>query len=103
MPNLALISHDLFPCVQRAVIVLSEKPIPDDRCYINLADKPDWFHEISPLGKVTITNSWRHGNLQIRGHLQKFGRDHARLPVSGRSATKGAASRFDQVSLYHPQ
>jgi hypothetical protein len=29
------------PCVQRAVIVLSEKSIPHDRWYINLADKPD--------------------------------------------------------------
>jgi glutathione S-transferase len=41
MPNLAPISQDLFSCVQRAVIVLSEKSIPHDRCYINLADRPD--------------------------------------------------------------
>ncbi len=41
MPNLALISHDLCLCVQRAVIVLSEKSTPHDLCYINLADRPD--------------------------------------------------------------
>ena len=54
MPNLALISHDLCPCVQSAVIVLSEKSTPHDLCYINLADRPDWFHAISPLGKVPL-------------------------------------------------
>jgi glutathione S-transferase len=54
MPNLTLVSHDLCPYVQRAVIVLAEKSVPNERHYIDLADKPDWFRKISPLGKVLL-------------------------------------------------
>ena len=53
-PKLTLISHDLCPYVQRAVIALTEKAVPFDRVYIDLADKPDWFLAISPLGKVPL-------------------------------------------------
>lgn len=49
-----LISHTLCPYVQRAAIVLSEKSIPFDRIYIDLANKPDWFQKASPLGKVPL-------------------------------------------------
>ncbi|MCR9139667.1 MAG: glutathione S-transferase family protein [Alphaproteobacteria bacterium] len=49
-----LISHHLCPYVQRAVIVLNEKNIPHRRTYIDLADKPDWFHALSPTGRVPI-------------------------------------------------
>jgi glutathione S-transferase len=54
MPKLTLISHDLCPYVQRAVIALTEKVVPFDRLFIDLADKPDWFLAISPLGKVPL-------------------------------------------------
>lgn len=54
MNNFHLISHHLCPYVQRAVIVLSEKNIEHRRTYIDLADKPDWFKKISPLGRVPI-------------------------------------------------
>lgn len=53
-PALKLISHHLCPYVQRARIVLAEKTIPHDLEFIDLADKPDWFHRISPLGKVPV-------------------------------------------------
>lgn len=53
-PALHLISHDLCPYVQRAVITLLEKQIPHNRTYIDLANKPDWFRHISPLGKVPL-------------------------------------------------
>ena len=49
-----LISHHLCPYVQRAVIVLSEKTIEHDRTFIDLANKPDWFLKVSPLGRVPI-------------------------------------------------
>jgi glutathione S-transferase len=49
---LKLISHKLCPYVQRAVIALSEKNVPFERVDIDLANKPDWFLKISPLGKV---------------------------------------------------
>ena len=54
MPKLTLISHDLCPYVQRAVIALTEKGVPFDRIYVDLANKPDWFLAISPLGKVPL-------------------------------------------------
>lgn len=54
MPKLHLISHHLCPYVQRAVIVLSEKNIEHERTYIDLANKPDWFVQLSPLGRVPI-------------------------------------------------
>lgn len=49
-----LITHVLCPYVQRSVIVLQEKRIPYRRTDIDLANKPEWFQEISPLGKVPV-------------------------------------------------
>lgn len=49
-----LISFALCPYVQRAAIVLLEKQAPFDRTDIDLANKPDWFLELSPLGKVPV-------------------------------------------------
>ncbi|WP_050629418.1 glutathione S-transferase family protein [Bradyrhizobium viridifuturi] len=54
MAVLKLISHKLCPYVQRAVIALQEKGVPFERIDIDLANKPDWFLKISPLGKVPV-------------------------------------------------
>jgi len=51
---LTLISHHLCPYVQRAVIALTEKGVPFERVYVDLADKPDWFKALSPLGKTPV-------------------------------------------------
>jgi len=51
---LTLISHKLCPYVQRAVIALTEKGVAFERIDIDLANKPDWFLKISPLGKVPV-------------------------------------------------
>jgi len=51
---LKLISHKLCPYVQRAVIALSEKGVAFARIDIDLANKPDWFLKISPLGKTPV-------------------------------------------------
>lgn len=52
--SLKLISHKLCPYVQRAVIALKEKGVPFERIDIDLANKPDWFLKLSPLGKVPV-------------------------------------------------
>ncbi len=52
--ELKLISHKLCPYVQRAVIALTEKGVSFERIDIDLANKPDWFLKISPLGKVPV-------------------------------------------------
>jgi glutathione S-transferase len=52
--SLKLISHKLCPYVQRAVIALNEKGVPFERIDIDLANKPEWFLKLSPLGKVPV-------------------------------------------------
>ncbi len=52
--RLKLISHKLCPYVQRAVIALTEKGVPFERIDVDLANKPDWFLKISPLGKTPV-------------------------------------------------
>ena len=54
MTKLTLISHELCPFVQRAAIALTEKGVAFERITVDLANKPDWFLAISPLGKVPL-------------------------------------------------
>lgn len=55
-PNLqlTLISHVLCPYVQRAVIALEELDMPYKRIDIDLNSPPEWFLQLSPLGKVPV-------------------------------------------------
>ncbi|WP_181591987.1 glutathione S-transferase family protein [Mesorhizobium atlanticum] len=59
--RLTLVSHHLCPYVQRAAIALAEKGVAFERVNVDLADKPDWFRAISPLGKVPLLHV-RHGH-----------------------------------------
>jgi len=52
--QLTLISHKLCPYVQRAAITLEELKINYKRIDIDLNNKPDWFIELSPTGKVPL-------------------------------------------------
>ena len=61
MTKLTLISSPTCPYVQRAVIALKEKHVPFDVMYVDLANKPDWFLAISPLGKVPLLRIERDG------------------------------------------
>ncbi|AXS41397.1 glutathione S-transferase family protein [Breoghania sp. L-A4] len=54
MTALTLVSHHLCPYVQRVVISLTEKQVPHETRYIDLANKPDWFTLLSPLGKTPV-------------------------------------------------
>ena len=49
-----LISFRYCPFVQRSLISLHQKQVAFDLTYIDLANKPDWFLAISPLGKVPV-------------------------------------------------
>jgi len=51
---LTLISFKLCPFVQRSIIVLREKQVEFTIRYIDLRDKPQWFLDISPTGKVPL-------------------------------------------------
>ena len=52
--TLHLISHTLCPYVQRVAIALEEKGVSFERTDIDLANKPEWFLELSPLGKTPV-------------------------------------------------
>ncbi|WP_457417973.1 glutathione S-transferase family protein [Roseateles sp. P5_E7] len=54
MSTLTLISHPLCPYVQRAAIVLKEKNVAFERMDVDLANKPDWFLRLSPLGRTPV-------------------------------------------------
>ncbi|MGB3335960.1 MAG: glutathione S-transferase family protein [Devosia sp.] len=60
--KLTLISFPTCPFVQRAVIALKEKNVTFEVVYIDLANKPDWFLAISPLGKVPVLKVERDGH-----------------------------------------
>lgn len=52
--DLVLVSHHLCPYVQRAVISLTEKKVAFRRVDVDLANKPEWFKALSPLGKTPV-------------------------------------------------
>lgn len=54
MSTYKLVSFKLCPFVQRSVITLLEKGVDYDIEYIELSDKPKWFLDISPFGKVPV-------------------------------------------------
>jgi glutathione S-transferase len=52
--HLKLVSFELCPYVDRSRIVLLEKRVPHDVEFIDLANKPGWFLELSPMGRVPV-------------------------------------------------
>ena len=65
MPNFRLISFKLCPYVQRCVMTLREKEVAHDIDYIDLSDRPDWFVELSPLGKVPVLEVTRDDGSKV--------------------------------------
>ena len=55
--KLKLISFDLCPYVQRARIVLNETGLDHEVEYIDLKNKPDYFAQLSPTGKVPVLST----------------------------------------------
>lgn len=51
---ITLVSHALCPYVQRIAIALAEKGVAHERITVDLANKPAWFLEISPLGRTPV-------------------------------------------------
>jgi glutathione S-transferase len=52
--RLKLVSFDICPYVERSRIVLLEKELPHEVEFIQLSNKPAWFLEISPMGRVPV-------------------------------------------------
>lgn len=51
---ITLSSHALCPYVQRIAIALVEKGVAHERRVVDLGNKPQWFLEISPLGRTPV-------------------------------------------------
>lgn len=62
-PRFKIVSYNLCPYVQRAIIVLLEKDVAHEREYIDLANKPAWFLKMSPTGKVPVVEDRMAGTL----------------------------------------
>ncbi len=54
MAKYRLISLDICPFVQRAAIMLQAKGVDYDIEYVDLRNRPEWFTNLSPLGKVPL-------------------------------------------------
>jgi glutathione S-transferase len=52
--SLELISFKTCPFVQRTVITLGYKNVAHKITFIDLANPPEWFLELSPMGKVPV-------------------------------------------------
>ncbi len=52
--DLELVSFNVCPFVQRSVITLNHKNCEYRITFIDLSNPPDWFLQISPLGKVPV-------------------------------------------------
>lgn len=52
--HITLVSHALCPYVQRIAIALAEKGVAHDRLSVDLANKPRWFLDISPIGRTPV-------------------------------------------------
>jgi len=83
MADVEIISSSTCPFAQRTRMALIEKGIPFDLTAIDLNEKPDWFLEISPYGKVPVL---RHNgavifeSAVINEYLEEVFPDRSMLP-----------------------
>ena len=90
--SLKLVSHKLCPYVQRAVIALAEKGVPFERIDIDLANKPDWFLKVSPLGKTPVLLVGDHAIFESAVILEYLEESEAR-PLHPSDALRRAEHR----------
>ena len=64
-------SFTICPFVQRSIITMKYKKIPYEVKYIDLANRPIWFLEISPLGKVPVLET-ENGVLFESGVINEY-------------------------------
>ncbi len=52
--ELELISSNRCPFVMRSIVAMEQKQVPYKITFVDPYDPPEWFSEISPLGKVPV-------------------------------------------------
>ena len=70
--DLELVSFNVCPFVQRSIITLNYKNCDCKITFIDLADPPDWFLEISPLGRVPVLKVGDSGILFESAVINEF-------------------------------
>jgi len=60
MVNVQIFSANACPYAQRSRLTLLEKGVPFEVTEIDLRNKPDWFAEVSPYGKVPVLKHGEH-------------------------------------------
>lgn len=65
MPKFRLVSFKTCPFVQRSVMMLRERNADFEIVYIDLGDRPEWFVELSPLGKVPLLEVTRDDGSKV--------------------------------------
>ncbi len=87
MPDLELFSARICPFAHRSRLALAEKGLPHRIVEIALRNKPDWYDEVSPLGKVPAL---RQGDfclcesLVINEYVNELGEQNPLLPQEPR-------------------
>ena len=100
---LKLISHKLCPYVQRAVIALTEKGVAFERIDIDLANKPDWFLKISPLGKTPVLQVGDIAIFESAVILEYLEETQPRPLHPAQRADPRRASRLDRIRIGRSQ
>lgn len=54
MTKVKIYSAEVCPYAQRTRLMLAEKGVDFELIEVDLANKPDWFGDISPYGKVPV-------------------------------------------------
>lgn len=62
MTSVQIFSANACPYAQRSRLTLLEKGVPFEVTEIDLRDKPDWFADVSPYGKVPVL---KHGENRV--------------------------------------
>lgn len=95
-----LISVNICPFVHRAAILLTVKEQEYRRITVDLAQKPDWFLSISPLGKVpalflarSLTNNQQSETLFESAVINEYLDESFGTPLLSGSPLKKAKSR----------
>ena len=84
MAEVEIISSSSCPFAQRTRMALMEKGIDFELTEIDLNDKPDWFLEISPYGKVPVirhNGTVLYESAVINEYLEDVFPDHPLLPA----------------------
>ena len=58
--EMKLYGADVCPFVHRARLTLAEKALDHEYVAIDLRNKPDWYHEVLPTGKVPLLEHNEH-------------------------------------------